>query len=176
MEKAFDYVISEIQVPKIVQTNIEDFDFNDIDSSVLRVVVTPFDDLKESFDRLIQNKINYLCINTLAIIDVVSLAEKIINCTYESIEYVFVSYSNFDIARANVVNNSPILDSIEHIVAFMISSKFVALKKTICSVIEFLMTCEDYVVIYHVDDISRVNYANTIRNNTIVKIIKLEEV
>lgn len=175
MNAEFDYVVSKLSYPRICDCQMEDFAFDRVESESLRVVITPFEDLKESFDRLIQQDANYVCINAIGIMDIVSLAEKAMSGAFKNIEFVFVTYDNFDIARANIVHHSPVLEKIEHLVAFMISSKFISFKKSISSAIEFLMTCERYAHIINHNETCIEQFVSKINSKIVIKIINLKE-
>lgn len=175
MNNEFDYVISQIKVPAIFECDVEKFEFDYVEPSTLRIVITPFEDLKESFDRLIQQSNNYICVNAIAILDMVNICEKLFSGNYLNSEFVFVTYDNFEIARANIVHHSPVLEKIEHLVAFMISSKFISFKRSLSSAIEFIMTSEKYSHIFYKDGIDAEIYKHYINERCIIKIINLKE-
>lgn len=161
-------------------TNCEYFsDIDDIisgskDCNAYQVIVTPFDDLRESFDRIIAQNVNAICLNQVGLIDVVPMFEDIMSNRYNKLEIVFVTYKNFEIARRNTVNFNPILERIDHINSFMISRKFEQFRHSVAAVMEFFFFPEMFFHVYNrnIGD-RKEQYVRKVKESLTIKIVNL---
>lgn len=144
-------------------------------SKLLRLVVTPFDDLKDGFYRLCCGYPNMLCVSHIALIDLVNMFEEIYNGKFEELEIFIVGYLNFDVAFKNAVNQNPILETIDHLNSFIVTQKFSQLKKSLASALEFYVMAEDYARVMHDGFFDTQTYGKQVKERLKIYVINMEE-
>lgn len=148
---------------------------NKPEDNVLRLIISPFDDLKDGFYRLCCGYDNTMCVSHIALIDIVYMFEEIYCKKFDYMEVFIVGYLNFDIAIRNAVNQNPLLETISHLNSFIVAQKFNQIKKSLASVLEFYVMAEDYARINHsqLQDICK--YVECVKNNLKIYLINMED-
>lgn len=155
--------------------DIDDLVCNERLSNTITVVVTPFEDLKESFDRLTQSRGKTICLSSVGMIDIVPLFEKVYENECSRLDFIFVGYGNFEIARRNMINYSSVLERIDHISSFMISRKFEQLRHSMTAVLEFYLFPQMFYHVYHNKDSVMKEYCEMAKDKITIRVVNLNE-
>lgn len=154
---------------------LEDILSDDQKLDTITIIVTPFEDLRESFDRLTQSRAKTICLSDVGMMDIVPLFEQVLNNEYSRIDFVFAGYENFEIARGNMINYNPVLERIDHISSFMISRKFEQLRHSMIAVLEFYFFPQNFYHVYHDNETKMNEYCDLVKDKISLRVVNLNE-
>lgn len=145
------------------------------EGNILRLIVSPFDDLKDGFYRLCCGYENMMCVSHIALIDIVSMFEEIYSKKFDYMEVFIIGYLNFDIAIRNAANQNPLLETISHLNSFIVTQKFNQIKKSLASILEFYVMAEDYARIQHSQPNDIQEYTQCVKESLKIYLINMED-
>lgn len=152
----------------------DDFDFSQTfgeKEGESSVVVSSFDDLRDAFERLYSDNSSVICVNTIGLLEMSTLIERIIYRN-ESVNLCFVSYGNMEIAKVNMINQCPSLESIEHLLAFTVAAKLEQMKASINAALEIFSFAHRFKDLFDTS-FSDPAFTERVRNGLKIHIIEL---